>query len=54
MKKDIRNYNDKREFHGYQEWYSNGNLWMRTYFKNNKIIGYQESHTHLATRYFIR
>ncbi len=46
--KDIRNYNSKGEYHGYQElYYSNTNtIGIRVNYKNGKIDGYRE-------RYFI-
>jgi hypothetical protein len=43
MKKNIENFNDKGEHHGYQEWYDNHGLWLRGNHKNHKPIGYTES-----------
>jgi hypothetical protein len=45
MNKDIRNHNDKGEWHGYQERYHpNGKIMLRCIYKNNKGIRYQERH----------
>ena len=36
MDKAITNYNDKRQYHGYNEWYNTDNeLWHRGNFKND-------------------
>jgi hypothetical protein len=43
MNKDIDNYNDKGEHHGYQQWYDIHGLWYRGTWKNDKPIGYTES-----------
>jgi hypothetical protein len=44
MKKSIRNYNSKGEYHGYQEWYLNGKLQLRCMIKNDTLYGYSEWH----------
>jgi hypothetical protein len=50
---NIRNYNEKGETHGYQEWYVNGKISLRTKYKNGKFIGYQEWHNK-QTNFYIR
>ena len=54
--KEIKNYNDKGQFHGYQEWYwyNNDKLWFRGNFKNKILIGYNENHLHFETNFDIR
>ena len=43
--KDIRNYNNKGQQHGYQEIYLyDDKLYYRTNYKNDKEIGYEEYH----------
>lgn len=58
MNKDIDNYNNKGELHGYQERYLIGIknvLLIRTNIANNKIIGYYELHGYKKkTRFHIR
>jgi len=55
MKKDIINFNDKGQHHGYIEWYSYcNNLIYRGNRKNNNRIGYFEYHAHKQTSYYIR
>jgi hypothetical protein len=43
--KNIRNYNHNGEYHGYQEFYENNELWLRSYYKNGIPIGYIEINT---------
>ena len=55
MNKAITNYNDKRQYHGYNEWYNTDNeLWHRGNFKNDDEIGYEENHLFKLTLYFIK
>lgn len=54
MDKDITNTNDKGEFHGYQEVYSNNELISRCNMKNGNFIGYQEWHIANQTYYHIK
>ncbi len=43
--KNIINFNNKGQLHGYQEWYyTNGKLMCKCFFKNNIRIGYEEEH----------
>lgn len=51
--KNIRNYNEKEELHGYQEWHVNGNLYIRVKCKHNLRIGYEEWHNK-QTNFYIR
>jgi len=53
MKKDIRNRNDKGEYHGYNELYWGNTGWSRGNRKNNNRIGYYELHE-IKTAYYIR
>lgn len=46
--KDIRNYNSKRKYHGYQEWYFYGNIFHRGNWKNDDEIGYIEWHGNMS------
>lgn len=54
MNKEIISINYKREFHGYQEWYSKDKLYFRGEFKNDNKIGYTESFETTRTRYYIK
>ena len=54
MNKDIINKNDKRQWHGYQEWYVNNKLWFRCNYKNDKINGYIEWYGIKQTKFYIR
>jgi len=52
--KDIRNYNDKGDLHGYQEWYwHNDEFNLRGVWKNGRPIGYDERHNWKITIYYI-
>ena len=43
MRKHIKNFNNKGQTHGYQEWYDiHGGLWLRGTQKNGFEIGYEE------------
>jgi len=54
MKKNIRNYNDRCKFHGYQELYdTNGVLSYRGTANNGYGIGYSESHFLTRLTYYI-
>ena len=55
--KDIRNYNDKGELHGYIELYwgeLRNKLLIRGNMKNKNAIGYEEWYGGEKTRYNIR
>jgi hypothetical protein len=60
--KDIESKNSKGEYHGYQEWcWGNGEIKCRGMAKNDKELGYFESHNYnnsrinyKTTRFFIR
>jgi len=55
MKKNIKNYNDKNQWHGYQEWYVINGLLLRGNMKNGEFIGYVEDHMPIKmTEYYIR
>ena len=53
--KDIRNFNSKWVYHGYQELYESNIISFRGSFKNNLSIGYQEYHSYfgMVTEYYI-
>ena len=56
MNKNITNYNNKNQSHGYQELYmskQSNTLWYRGNTKNNESIGYEECHFIKQTRYNI-
>ena len=49
MIEDIDTFNDKKQRHGYQEWYlSNNEIWFRGMYKNNNPIGYAEENTYFT------
>ena len=53
--KDIINYNNKGQLHGYQVWYeAYDKLYYRGKYKNNERIGYEEYHGTKRTRFNIR
>jgi hypothetical protein len=54
MNKEIINYNNKREYHGYQAWYMNNVIFLRANYKNGKEIGYEENHHLIRTSYYIK
>ncbi len=52
--KEIINYNNKEQYHGYQEWYWDGNeLSYRRYRKNYLRIDYTEYHLAKRTNFYI-
>jgi hypothetical protein len=52
---EIRNYNQKNQFHGYQEWcYEDGNIRFRCIYKNGLEVGYEEWHNNQQTNFHIR
>jgi len=54
-KKEIRTFNPKGEYHGYQEHYFIGILQVRCIGKNGQQIGYEEWHGNgKQTSYYIR
>lgn len=54
MKADITNLNYKRELHGYQEWYWDGELYVKSNYKNGNPIGYREYYYRKQRLYHIR
>ena len=57
MNKNIANYNNKSQSHGYQELYMSNQcntLWYRGNTKNNESIGYEECHFIKKTNFYIR
>lgn len=51
--KDIINRNSKDQLHGYHQLYR-GKLLYRANWKNDKCIGYEESHGIKKTYFYIR
>ena len=51
--KDIRNYNKKGQYHGYQELYWDNKLSYRGNMKNYLRIGYTEYHMAKQTNFYI-
>ncbi len=52
--RDIKNYNDKRQLNGYQEWYlPSGILKIRGNARNAVSIRYLEWHSNKQTKYYI-
>jgi len=59
MNKGIKNRNDKKQLHGYQQWYhllTHDDIHHRSNWKNDLPIGYAEWHNsiHKETEYHIR
>ncbi len=55
MNKNIRTYNTKGEYHGYQEWYWKSDvLIFRGNWKNGNAVGYSDWHNIKETLYHIR
>ena len=55
IKKAITPFDNKGRFHGYHEWYdTKGNLRLRTNFKHDNPMGYEEYHGATETRFYIR
>ena len=55
--KDIKNKNDKGQYHGYQEWWRHvrPKIQLRGNMKNGNFIGYVEDHMFTEmTEYYIR
>jgi len=52
--KDIKTFNDKGEYHGYQEWYDNNKPFLRCMAKNSKVVGYSEWYESKQTMFIIR
>ena len=54
--KRITNFNYKGQYHGFQQWTMNDNhnLNVRTMYKNDKEIGYEECHSIKKTNLYIR
>ena len=52
--KDIINYNNKGQLHGYYERYYYSVLTIRSTMKNNRCIGYEEWHAVKETTYYIK
>lgn len=53
---EIRTFSDNDEFHGYQEWYLNDELWLRVVYKHDEPKGYEEKHENKwsETCYYIK
>ena len=54
MNKEIHNYNDKGDYHGYNEWYLTDKIWARGNYKNGKVIAYHEFHCGIKTLFYIK
>jgi len=55
MIRNIESKNLNGQYHGYQEWYLNNKIIVRGNCKNDKPIGYMESHNYnKETTYHIR
>ena len=53
--KEIVNYNNKGQLHGYQEWYTdNKKISHRGNWRNNKMIGYIEWYGTKETNFHIK
>jgi hypothetical protein len=51
---EIRNFNNKKQIHGYQERYNTYGLSYRGNWKNAMAVGYHEYHQGKQTRFQIR
>jgi len=48
--KNIGQYNDKNQQHGYWEvYYPNGNLMFKRFYQNGKLVGYEEYYWYNGT-----
>ena len=54
MTKNVINYNDKGQVHGFQKWYMRNIIWVMGNYKHNLEIGYNERHVKKTTNFFIR
>ena len=54
IKKDIEPTDKNGKYHGYQQWYSLDDIWLRCISKHGKVIGYKETHLLLETQFHIR
>ena len=52
--KEVKNYSDIGQYHGYQEWYKYGELVIRANYKNDNEVGYEEWHYFKRTNFYIR
>jgi len=52
--KNIRQYNDKGEQHGYWEVYFAGDLRYKCFYHNDKLVGYEEYYWYNAKLTFKR
>jgi hypothetical protein len=50
---DIDQKDAKGEYHGYQQWYWDNDLWVRCTYKHGNDIGYEENHRNEETNYYI-
>jgi hypothetical protein len=51
--KNIINYNNKQQYHGYQQWHVTNILHHRANYINGNRIGYTESHSWKQTNFYI-
>ena len=55
MKENIRNKNNKHQYHGYQEWYNLvDEICYRGEYNNGKVIAYHEFHGGIKTLIYIK
>jgi len=52
--KDIDPTDKNDRYHGYQQWYWHGKLWLRCNWVHGLVIGYEENHNFKETSYYIR
>ena len=53
MNKDIESYNDKAQRHGYWlETYGDSSIYSKTYWINDKLVGYGEEHYTITFIFF--
>ena len=54
MIKEIKQFNNKGQYHGYQQWYWLDKLELRVKYNHGFEIGYEEWHIYKQTKYYIR
>ena len=53
-KREIQPRDSDGQFHGYQEWYHGGKLYLRGIMKHGLEINYEEWHKFNETNFYIR
>ena len=51
--KEIESRDINGDWHGYNEWYHENKLWIRSLYKHRNPMGYHENHYVKHTRFYI-